>query len=289
MSASVQNNHNQALNNQAPVNNDAADQAVDAKKTKRSLKKNVAPAEFNGPSRPPTGFMLYSSANRDAVTAALKAALKPDEKFQIKTVASKLGEQWRLLSEADKATFNKQGEELKAKYEVDLEKWKSTNDYKQFVKASALHNKKKADKKAVEKAKADGMPQRPMAGYMRFANAVRDTVRKELDAKGEKFSLQAGAGLTKAKWVALGEEGQKKYHEEYQVAKAKYDEELKAWQESEAGKTFSKTKATNAKRKAKNSKVPKAKKAKGNDGEAVEDEAEESDVESSVEEDAAEE
>lgn len=279
-----------AINNQQ-INNMPEQDNVAAKKTfKRSLKKNVSPAEFNGPSRPPTGFMLFSAANRDKVTEELRAALKPDEKFKISSVATKIGALWKEASEEQKAELNKQAQVLKAKYDEELEKWQSTNDYKAFVKATALHSKKRADKKATDTAKESGMPQRPMAGYMIFANTVRDDIRKELEAKGEKYSVANGATMTKEKWTALGAEGQEKYQAEYRAAKAKYDEDLKAWQETDAGKQYAKAKATNAKRKAQNSKVGRSAKRAKKDAEAENGPSEaEDDVEESVEEEVQEE
>jgi len=251
-----------------------------AKKQKTSLKKNISAVDFNGPSRAPSGFFLYSHEVREAVTAAIRASLKDGETFAIRLVGAKIGEQWKSLPETDRTQYNEKAKVLKAKYDTDLEQWKLTADYKAFVKASALHNKKKADKKAKDAAKASGMPARPMAGYMRFAQVVRDEVRKELEAKGEKFSVTSSAPLIKAKWTALGEDGQKQYNDEFSVAKAKYDADLKAWQETDAGKALAKAKKTNAKRKAQNSKVGKpAKKAKGNNGEAVEEQEEEESIE----------
>lgn len=266
----------------------ANNNAEKTKTAKRSLKKNVVPQEFNGPARPGSGFMLFSTKYRDQVTAEVRAALKADEKFKVSMVACKLGEKWKAEAEDAKAVFNKQAAELKTKYEAKMEAWKKTPDYKLFVKASALHNKKKADKKATVAAKASGMPQRPMAGYMLFANDCRDDCRKEIEAKGGKYSVMEGAGLTKQKWTALGEEGQKPYQEKYAVAKAKYAEELAAWQESDAGKTYAKAKAVNAKRKAQNSKVGRAKRVKKNEEDEDEDVEEDEDVVSDVEESAEE-
>lgn len=248
--------------------------AVEATKAKkRSLKKMVQPHEFGGPAKPKSGFFLFSDKHRDGVTDAIRKALKPDEKFNVASVASKLGEMWKAEPEASKAAFNKQGEELKAKHDTEMEQWKLTDNYKKFIHASALHQKKKADKKATMDAKASGMPQRPMAGYMIFGNEIRPAVKADIEKSGEKFTVQLSAAKTKERWVALGEEGQKPYNEKYQVAKAKYDEELKAWEETDAGKAFKKAKAGNAKRKQQSQKVGrKAKRAKKDDDAEDDDE-----------------
>jgi len=263
--------------------------AVEVTKTKkRSLKKMVQPHEFGGPAKPKSGFFLFSDKHRDAVTDAIRKALKPDEKFNVASVASKLGEMWKNESDASKAAFNKQGEELKAKHDTEMEQWKLTDGYKKFIHASALHQKKKADKKATDDAKASGMPQRPMAGYMIFGNEVRSEIRAEMEKNGEKFSIAVAGGKTKERWVALGEEGQKQYHDKYQVAKAKYDEDIKAWEETDAGKAYKKAKAGNAKRKQQNQKVGrKAKRAKKDDDEEDDDEEPEvSDVDDEGEEES---
>ena len=120
--------------------------------------------------------------------------------------------------------------------------------------------------------------------YFRFSNEVRDQVRADLEAKGEKYNIKAAAPLTKAKWEALGEEGQKPYHDAYAVAKAKYEEDMKAWKQTDAGKQYAKAKSTAAKRKQQNSKVPKAKRAKKDAAPAAKQESEgEEEADESVE------
>jgi hypothetical protein len=249
-----------------------------AKEKKLSLKKNVSMESFGGPRKAFSAFFLFSNEVRPGVTEKIRADLGPDGKFNVSMVAKKIGEMWKDASEEKKGTLKKKADELKAKYDADLEKFKLSDGYKKFLKASALHNKKKNDKKALQDAKASGMPVRPMAGYMMFGNEIRDTIKQELTAKNEPYSVTVVAGLTKTKWDALGEEGQKPYHDKYQVAKQEFAEELLAWQASAAGKLYEKTKATNAKRKQKASKLPKAKRVKkdadaGEDG----DESEEDD------------
>jgi len=46
------------------------------------------------------------------------------------------------------------------------------------------------------------------------------------------------ANIVKPKWIALGEEGQKKYHDLYNNAKIKYEEDMKKWLETEAGQIY---------------------------------------------------
>lgn len=259
--------------------------AAKTRKTKRSLKKAVTPAEFNGPLRFKTSFMIFGDDRRDGITKKVRAGLKPDEKFNVSMVAKELGEAWRAIDPADKKKYEDMAKASKATYDAALEKWKLSADYKLFVKANALHNKKRADKQATLKAKESGMPRQPMTGYFLYANEIREAVRGELVAKGETYNIKSGAAITKAKWDALGEEGQKPYKAKFEAAKIQYAEDMKAWNDSDAGKEFAKAKATNAKRKANNEKVGKpAKKVKKDAETAPEESVEESgDGESSVE------
>jgi upstream-binding transcription factor len=277
-----------ALNNVAAP---AADNvAVVEKKKKLSLKKNVNPADFGGPSRPPSSFMLYSDEVRDEATTYVKANLKADEKFAISMVARRVGEMWKEVSDEKKAEYTTKAQELKAKHDAEQEIWKTTKQYKAYINATALHNKKKANKKAADTAKAGGMPAKPMTGYFLFGNEVRDAVRAELEKKGEKYSVKTAAPIQKAKWDALGEEGQKKYHDLFAAAKEQYAKDLAAWEETDAGKEYLKAKKNAEaaqKRKQQEGKQPRAKRAKKEDGsveESVEDEDEEEDIELSPEE-----
>lgn len=247
---------------------------------KLSLKKMVTPDHFNGPKRAKSSFMLFGDDRRDAITAEIKANLKDGEKFNVAMVAKAVGDAWKQTSEEVKETYKTKAAGLKAAHDAEMEKWKLSADYKNFVKAKALHSKKKADKQATVKAKESGMPMRPMVGYMLFANEVRETVRAEVVAQGMVFTVKTGAAGTKAKWDALGDEGKKVYNDKYLVAKAKYEEDLKAWNETDAGKEFAKSKATNLKRKQQDQKVGRRAKKQKKDAETAPEES----VEESIEE-----
>lgn len=266
------------------------------KKKKLSLKKNVKPADFGGPEKPQTAFFLFGNEVRPAITEKIRANLKEGEKFNVAMVARQIGADWKEVSAEKKAEYQKIADEQKASFEAETEKWKQSKQYREFLKVNALHKKKQADKKNVIEAKASGMPQRPMAGYMMFANDVRDEVRKELEAKGEKFDVRKSGAITKQKYEALSEEKKNVYNEKYLVAKTKYAADYAAWLETEAGKKYEKAKATNEKRKRENQKVGKKAKRAKKDPEAAdadddEDEEDDEDIElsdpdSSVEQEA---
>lgn len=262
------------------------EQSKDAKK-KVSLKKNVNMVDFGGPSRPKSGYFLFSDEKRPSVMDKIKSS---GQVFNVRLVGSTLGDMWKALSDAEKEPYNKKATELKAQYEKDLEAFKNSDAYKKYVHDDALHRKKKADKKAVVAAKESGMPKKPLSGYMLFQMDVRDECVKEAGTG----SVKVLGPIVKTKWDALGDEKKAEYNEKYVVNKKKYEEDYAAWLETDAGKIFTKAKDGNAKRKRANEKAgnKEAKRAKSdgkkktqNEPQAEESPEEEEDEELDLSED----
>lgn len=230
-------------NNVEKIVNDQNQQNEVEKKKKRALGKGVDPSEFNGPKKSKSSYMLFGDDIREEATAIVKAECeKTSTPYKFTMIMKKIGDMWKALEQAKKVVYESKSKELHEKYTAELEMWKTTNDYRQYVKVSAQHKKKQSDKKNVKAAKASGMPKKPMAGYMIFSGELREQIRNDLESKGQKFSISAAAAIVKPKWAALGEEGHKKYHDKFAAAKQKYEEDMKEWFETEGGKLFSENK-----------------------------------------------
>lgn len=70
-------------------------------------------AKDNKIKRPLSAYMFFSTENRDKVMKEFKF-----DKKQIGDIAKKLGEQWKKMSEKDKAPYNEKAKKAKAAYEV---------------------------------------------------------------------------------------------------------------------------------------------------------------------------
>merc|ERR1712196_101406 len=89
---------------------------------------------------------------------------------------------------------------------------------------------------------------------MQFAMENREAAVEEHKAKGNtKFGIGDLAPYHKAKWDAMSAEDKAARAEDYKERMVKYNEELKAWKESDAGKKMqSSLDKTNEKRKRTN-------------------------------------
>lgn len=191
--------------------------------------KKPAPVDFGGPQQPPTAYTLFSVTVRDACAKEVRAGLSDHRDFRIADVSKAMGDKWAQTPEAEKARFHQSVAALKAKYELDLQAWRSTDGYKSFVNASAAFLQQKKAARKASKAVPTGRrhkEKRPLNAYFRFAAEVKAAVAEEVVAVG-KGSTKERSALTKAKWDALGAEGQQPYHE---AAK----KELEAWMAREA-------------------------------------------------------
>lgn len=84
-------------------------QKMTTKKTNKVSKKE---AKKNKPKRAMTAFMYFASSRRSEITAE-----NPSLRSQVAEVAKILGEEWRGMSESDKAPFQKQADADKKRYE----------------------------------------------------------------------------------------------------------------------------------------------------------------------------
>ncbi|CAD7935346.1 unnamed protein product [Amoebophrya sp. A25] len=206
---------------------------------KTSLKKNVKPTDFKGPQKARSAFMMFCDKHRSKVMADLKVD-NPAPK--ISDSAKKLGEMWKTAKTSDEGKqLEEEAKKEKAQYDANLEAWKSSADYKEFIKADSAHKKKQAVTAATKKAKDSGMPKRPLGAYMSFAaskvgEVIADFKKKNNTEKAP--SMAERTNLIKPMWEALGEAGRKAWEDKVQEEKVKYEEDLKKWNESEDGKAY---------------------------------------------------
>lgn len=70
-------------------------------------------AKDNKIKRPLSAYMFFSTENREKVMKEFKF-----DKKQIGDIAKKLGEQWKKMSEKDKAPYNEKAKKAKAAYDA---------------------------------------------------------------------------------------------------------------------------------------------------------------------------
>merc|ERR1711964_429859 len=110
-------------------------------KANKELKKMTP----NMPKRPLAGYFLFTKSARARITAA-------NPGFAITKIAKLMGDEWKKLSDAEKAPFQEEAKALKAQYAIDLAEYKQTSEYKKFLVAKAEAEKKSSPKKKPKKS-----------------------------------------------------------------------------------------------------------------------------------------
>merc|ERR1719253_1595293 len=94
------------------------DGPMPVRKSKGSKGKDGKPKKEkdpNAPKRPQSGYFMWLNANRAAIIQ--KAGLTPKD---VTKVASAAGAQWKTMSEADKAPWDKKAAEDKKRYATEM-------------------------------------------------------------------------------------------------------------------------------------------------------------------------
>lgn len=153
---------------------------------------------------------------------------------QASAVSKLAGEQWKKLSDAEKAPYQKRFEEAKAQYDNDMKAFLAAGGTKALgARAQATQKRKLKDgdggKGKRGKAADPNKPKKPAGGaYGCFLSKHRPDFQKQTAGQG----VTAVAKLASAKWKAMSEADKKPYETEYQAKKAAYDEAVKAYKES---------------------------------------------------------
>eukprot|EP00698_Gefionella_okellyi_P001430 TRINITY_DN11388_c0_g1_i2.p1 TRINITY_DN11388_c0_g1~~TRINITY_DN11388_c0_g1_i2.p1 ORF type:complete len:377 (+),score=82.15 TRINITY_DN11388_c0_g1_i2:97-1227(+) len=134
---------------------------AEADTPKEKEKKKRDPAE---PKKPLSAYMLFQAEHRESLK---------EEKLSFAEAGKRLGEMWAKLDDAQKEKYNAQNAEAKAKYEVDIQEYKSTHP-------AATEAADPASKKAKVKTPKDPLaPKKPLSAFLIFSGAQRSSVKED--------------------------------------------------------------------------------------------------------------
>merc|ERR1712176_648161 len=149
------------------------------------------------PKRPPSGFWLWQTENREAL-------VKEAGTSKIPVIGKLAGERWAKLDAAKKATFEKRAATLKAEYEKAMAEWKANHtgaaeegedggdddEDENEAEESPKKTPKAAENKPAENKPAGKAKASPKAKGK--AKAKADAPRDELDAEVLKSAKDLG-------------------------------------------------------------------------------------------------
>lgn len=95
------------------------DESKPKKKSKKSTPKKKAKKDPNAPKRGLSAYMFFSAAKRAEV-------LEQNPSFGVTDVAKELGARWKLVTAEEKATYQQQADEDKARYEREMAEYSAT-------------------------------------------------------------------------------------------------------------------------------------------------------------------
>jgi len=134
-------------------------------------------------------------------------------------VAKMAGEAWAKLSSEERAPYQKQYEEAKAKFGKDMENFLAAGGVQE--KGSRAQKSEKRKLKADKKAKKDeNAPKRPAGGgYGVYMNEKREEIKNSLPKDHKITDVAKKAGEL---WKALSEQEKKPYETKFQEKQTEY-------------------------------------------------------------------
>lgn len=152
------------------------------KKSKLKVAKNAV-KEAGMPSKPLSAYFIFVNQERPKLMTELKA--KHGAAFKIGMVAGEAGRLWKLLTDEQKVPLEAQAKEAKAKYDVELAKFKESDSFKAFEAANlkAHGEKKKRVPRGEKKAgDADGVKKERKPRAPRGKKAAAEAEEAKMDA-----------------------------------------------------------------------------------------------------------
>jgi len=162
------------------------------------------------PQKPPSGFLLYTGDNREAIMLHLGDQLGRGG------IAAEAGKRWKLLSEEEKEPFEKRAADLKAKYNEELAAWTAAGG----VKTVKTHGSKKGGGDG-KRRKVITRTAELAAGFAlnRYLAKNRQEIMKGLPNGATDADLNSAASL---RFKALSDFERQPYEAEYAQFMADY-------------------------------------------------------------------
>ena len=129
-----------------------------------------------------TGYLLYAAAMRPSVKEAMTDALEEGAKLQPQAVVTEIAKLWKAESEEARTEWNEQAKEVNAAASSAASSPQGSDTELEVSETPKAAPKPavKAAAKAAAKADTGDKPKRAQTGYLRYAAAMRPTVKSEM-------------------------------------------------------------------------------------------------------------
>jgi len=97
--------------------------------------------DTNAPKRPQSSYFIFSNKRRKEMKET-----NPDKKLT--EISKMIAAEWKKMDGASKKPYEEDAKTLKAKYEVDMQKYKTTKEFKDFQKKVQEHKQSEGNGKS---------------------------------------------------------------------------------------------------------------------------------------------
>ncbi|GAB5363697.1 hypothetical protein AAMO2058_000906200 [Amorphochlora amoebiformis] len=170
------------------------------------------------PKKPISSFFLFSKKRRAEIRQDSE-----DKRLQ-KEIMAAIGEEWRKLDQDEKAVFEQEREKALKEYKCKMEEYEKSGAKARWEAQNPkpCKRRKKAPKKDPNK------PKKSPSAYLLFSQSERS------NAGDQKLPMKDIA----AKWSALSQVNKSEFESKAQLLKAKYQEDMEAYNASDAKKKW---------------------------------------------------
>jgi len=182
------------------------------------------PTDINAPKRPMTAYFLWADKTRASVAEA-------NPEYSVTELSKQLGKMWKSVPKAEVSAFQAKYEKAKSAFDVKMEKYKKTANYKKFcheLQAFKIHETKKPFKSD------PNAPKRHLSAYMLYGASVRGQIIKE----NPDFSPPQVMKEQSIWWKALSEAQRKPWVEKAEAGQRKYRKQLEKYMKTSNYQTY---------------------------------------------------
>lgn len=196
---------------------------VDAGRPRRQHKHHRHHSDPRRPKAPATAFMQFSKHNRETAKSRLTSEGKQTD---VRSVAVKLGEMWRSLTEEQRKPFEEAANVDKARYAEAMKHYTPPEDDSDDSDGAGgrrrKHRRHRRDPNAPKRAKTP---------YLVFAEANRVAVAEELKMRqGDAFVITGVMKELGRRWKELPQSEKARYEEEAAKDRRRYEAERAHYQ-----------------------------------------------------------
>jgi hypothetical protein len=142
-----------------------------------------------------------------------------------------LGAMWKETSPEEREKYVAQGKEDKSRFDKEVVEYKKTHPDKSNSSTSSSSSAKKKKPKKKRNVDPDA-PKKPPNSYFLFSHEYRPKMKAELEAKGDKTSVNKALGQ---KWGAMSEEEKQPYIDKAKIAQAQHKIATEEYTKNKAG------------------------------------------------------